>query len=257
MLQGLFEASLEASNTREKAVSRSDLEKLCEALDPAVDALKALAPSSTMKLIAEIKRSSPSKGFLAEISDSQALGLGYERAGAHAISVLTEETGFSGSLEDLKKVSSAVSIPTLRKDFISNEYQILEARAAGASMVLLILAHLSESEYRYLFAFARSIGLEPLVETHSQREIQIAAESGARLIGINTRDLETFRTDIGLFESLAAELPQECIKIAESSVRNVGDVERYRNAGADCVLVGEALVTGDWKSLIPQFISVS
>ncbi|MEL0319787.1 MAG: indole-3-glycerol-phosphate synthase, partial [Aquiluna sp.] len=227
------------------------------ALDPAVDSLKALAPSSKMKLIAEIKRSSPSKGFLAEIPDSQALGLGYEGAGAHAISVLTEETGFSGSLEDLKKVSSAVSIPTLRKDFISNEYQILEARAAGASMVLLILAHLSESEYRDLFAFARSIGLEPLVETHSQREIQVAAESGARLIGINTRDLETFRTDIGLFESLAAELPKGCIRIAESSVTNVGDVERYRNAGADCVLVGEALVTGDWKSLIPQFISVS
>ncbi|MEL0200977.1 MAG: indole-3-glycerol-phosphate synthase [Aquiluna sp.] len=257
MLQALFEASLEASNSREKAVSRSDLEKLCGALDPAVDSLKALAPSSKMKLIAEIKRSSPSKGFLAEIPDSQALGLGYEGAGAHAISVLTEETGFSGSLEDLKKVSSAVSIPTLRKDFISNEYQILEARAAGASMVLLILAHLSESEYRDLFAFARSIGLEPLVETHSQREIQIAAESGARLIGINTRDLETFRTDIGLFESLAAELPKGCIRIAESSVTNVGDVERYRNAGADCVLVGEALVTGDWKSLIPQFISVS
>ncbi|MEL0135496.1 MAG: indole-3-glycerol-phosphate synthase [Aquiluna sp.] len=256
MLQALFEASLEASNSREKAVSRSDLEKLCEALDPAVDSLKALAPSSKMKLIAEIKRSSPSKGFLAEIPDSQALGLGYEGAGAHAISVLTEETGFSGSLEDLKKVSSAVSIPTLRKDFISNEYQILEARAAGASMVLLILAHLSESEYRDLFAFARSIGLEPLVETHSQREIQVAAESGARLIGINTRDLETFRTDIGLFESLAAELPKGCIRIAESSVTNVGDVERYRNAGADCVLVGEALVTGDWKSLIPQFISV-
>jgi indole-3-glycerol phosphate synthase len=257
VLQALFEASLEASNSREKAVSRSDLEKLCEALDPAVDSLKALAPSSKMKLIAEIKRSSPSKGFLAEIPDTQALGLEYEGAGAHAISVLTEETGFSGSLEDLKKVSSAVSIPTLRKDFISNEYQILEARAAGASMVLLILAHLSESEYRDLFAFARSIGLEPLVETHSQREIQIAAESGARLIGINTRDLETFRTDIGLFESLAAELPKECIKIAESSVKNVGDVERYRNAGADCVLVGEALVTGDWKSLIPRFISVS
>lgn len=257
MLQALFEASLKASNSREKAVSRSDLEKLCEALDPAVDSLKALAPSSKMKLIAEIKRSSPSKGFLAEIPDSQALGLGYEGAGAHAISVLTEETGFSGSLEDLKKVSSAVSIPTLRKDFISNEYQILEARAAGASMVLLILAHLSESEYRDLFAFARSIGLEPLVETHSQREIQVAAESGARLIGINTRDLETFRTDIGLFESLAAELPKGCIRIAESSVTNVGDVERYRNAGADCVLVGEALVTGDWKSLIPQFISVS
>ena len=257
MLQGLFEASLEASNRREKAVPRSALEDICTNLDPAVDALKALEPASSIKLIAEIKRSSPSKGFLAEISDSEALGLGYQSAGAHAISVLTEETGFSGSLKDLENVSRAVTIPTLRKDFISNEYQILEARAAGASMVLLILAHLAAPEYRHLFDFARSIGLEPLVETHSMSEIEIAAESGARLIGINTRDLETFRTDIGLFESLAAGLPQGCIKIAESSVKDVGDVERYRSAGADCVLVGEALVTGDWQSLIPQFTSVS
>ena len=257
MLEGLFNASLEASNLRERAVSRSVLEETCATLEPAVSALEALAPDSTIKLIAEIKRSSPSKGFLAEIPDAQAVGIGYEGAGAHAISVLTEQTGFSGSLEDLQKVSSAVEIPTLRKDFISNEYQILEARAAGASMVLLILSYLSEDEFRRLFEFAKSVGLEPLVETHSKREIEIAADSNARLIGINTRDLETFQTDIGLFESLAAALPAGCIKIAESSVRVVEDVERYRSAGADCVLVGEALVTGDWNSLIPQFTSVS
>lgn len=257
MLQGLFEASLRASNARELGLHRSALEKLCEQVAPATDAYEALRPSGQIKLIAEIKRRSPSKGFLAEIPDAKALGLGYEAAGAHAISVLTEESGFGGSLTDLKEVSEAVQIPTLRKDFISNEYQILEAKAAGASMVLLILAQLEKKEFLELFEFAKIQGLEPLVETHNSSEIEVAGESGARLIGINTRDLVTFETDIGLFESLAKELPDTCVKIAESSVRELRDVKRYRSAGADCVLVGEALVTGDWATLIPEFTAVS
>jgi len=124
-------------------------------------------------------------------------------------------------------------------------------------MVLLILAQLSKAEFQGLYDFSRSIGLEALVETHSAEEIAIAADSGARLIGINTRDLVTFKTDIGLFEDLAAKLPSHCVKIAESSVKQLADVERYRSAGADCVLVGEALVTGDWATLIPEFTSVS
>lgn len=257
MLQGLFEASLRASEARESELSRSQLEQICARTALAPDAYKALEPGEHIKLIAEIKRKSPSKGFLADIPDAKALGLGYQASGAHAISVLTEESGFGGSLADLHDVSGAVQIPTLRKDFISNEYQILEAKASGASMVLLILAHLERQHFLDLFEFARQQGLEPLVETHSGSEIETAAESGARLIGINTRNLETFETDIGLFESLASELPSSCVKIAESSVRELADVERYRSAGADCVLVGEALVTGDWATLIPEFTSVS
>ena len=256
MLQKLFESSLQAANAREALLSREALEQRCEGL-VAPDALAALAPGDSIKLIAEIKRSSPSKGFLAEIPDAADLGRGYERSGASAISVLTEETGFGGSLSDLEMVSEAVSIPTLRKDFISNEYQILEAKAAGASMVLLILAQLSAAQFQRLYEFATAVGLEPLVETHSASEIETASSQGARLIGINTRDLETFRTDIGLFAELAARLPADCIKIAESSVKELADVVRYREAGADCVLVGEALVTGDWEKLIPEFISVS
>ena len=257
MLQGLFDASLKASNARQAQLSRELLEQKCTLVSAAPDAYDALQPAESIKLIAEIKRRSPSRGFLAEIPDAQALGVGYESAGAHAISVLTEESGFGGKLSDLQEVSQAVTIPTLRKDFISNEYQILEAKAAGASMVLLILAQLSKAEFRSLYDFSKSIGLEPLVETHSAEEIAIAADSGAKLIGINTRDLVTFKTDIGLFEQLAARLPSDCVKIAESSVKQLSDVERYRSAGADCVLVGEALVSGDWATLIPEFISVS
>jgi indole-3-glycerol phosphate synthase len=257
VLQGLFDASLKASNARQAQLSRELLEQKCTLVSAAPDAYDALQPAESIKLIAEIKRRSPSRGFLAEIPDAQALGVGYESAGAHAISVLTEESGFGGKLSDLQEVSQAVTIPTLRKDFISNEYQILEAKAAGASMVLLILAQLSKAEFRSLYDFSKSIGLEPLVETHSAEEIAIAADSGAKLIGINTRDLVTFKTDIGLFEQLAARLPSDCVKIAESSVKQLSDVERYRSAGADCVLVGEALVSGDWATLIPEFISVS
>jgi len=257
VLQGLFDASLKASNARQARLSRELLEQKCTLVSAAPDAYDALQPAESIKLIAEIKRRSPSRGFLAEIPDAQALGVGYESAGAHAISVLTEESGFGGKLSDLQEVSQAVTIPTLRKDFISNEYQILEAKAAGASMVLLILAQLSKAEFRSLYDFSKSIGLEPLVETHSAEEIAIAADSGAKLIGINTRDLVTFKTDIGLFEQLAARLPSDCVKIAESSVKQLSDVERYRSAGADCVLVGEALVSGDWATLIPEFISVS
>ncbi len=257
MLQGLFDASLKASNARQAQLSRELLEQKCTLVSAAPDAYDALQPAESIKLIAEIKRRSPSRGFLAEIPDAQALGVGYESAGAHAISVLTEESGFGGKLSDLQEVSQAVTIPTLRKDFISNEYQILEAKAAGASMVLLILAQLSKAEFRSLYDFSKSIGLEPLVETHSAEEIAIAADSGAKLIGINTRDLVTFKTDIGLFEQLAARLPSDCVKIAESSVKQLSDVERYRSAGADCVLVGEALVSGDWATLIPEFTSVS
>jgi len=257
VLQRLFDASLKASNSRQAKLSRELLEERCSLVSAAPDAYEALQPAEHIKLIAEVKRRSPSRGFLAEIPDAKALGAGYESAGAHAISVLTEESGFGGKLSDLQEVSRAVTIPTLRKDFISNEYQVLEAKAAGASMVLLILAQLSKAEFQGLYDFSKSIGLEPLVETHSAEEIAIAADSGAKLIGINTRDLATFKTDIGLFENLTAKLPSDCVKIAESSVKQLADVERYRSAGADCVLVGEALVSGDWATLIPEFTSVS
>ena len=257
MLDGLFQAALEDSRLREQSLSLKALESLALSTPTPVDAELALARTNRMRLIAEIKRASPSRGALAPIEDSAAQGLGYEQAGADAISVLTERTGFSGSLEDLSRVSAAATIPTLRKDFISTEYQLLEARASGAAMALLILAWLDTSRFLELKSFAEQIGLKVLVETHTRQEIDIASDSGAKLIGINTRDLETFKTDIGLFEELAGALPAESVRIAESSVKSVEDVRRYRDAGADAVLVGEALVTGDYSKLIPEFISVA
>ena len=257
MLAGLFKAALDDSLLRERELPLKALEELALSSAQPVDAERSLAKSSRMRLIAEIKRASPSKGDLAPIPDAAEQGAGYELAGADAISVLTERTGFKGSLADLKAVSAATKIPTLRKDFISTEYQLLEARANGAAMALLILAGLEVADYLRLKKFAEQIGLRVLVETHTEAEIQIASESGAKLIGINTRNLETFKTDIGLFERLALQLPEDCVRIAESSVKDVADVRRYREAGADAVLVGEALVTGDYRQLIPEFISVA
>ena len=257
MLTRLFEAAAKDSAAREREISHKVLAARASATPEPVDAYRALARTSHIKLIAEIKRASPSRGDLARITDPAGHALGYEKAGAHAISVLTERTGFKGSLQDLESVSSAVSIPTLRKDFISTEYQILEAKVAGASMVLLILAHLSPEKFRQLYDFAESIGLSVLVETHSEAEIDVAAAVISKLIGINTRNLQTFETDIGLFEKMANRLPKESIRVAESSVKQIDDVRRYRDSGADVVLVGEALVTGDYSSLIPQIGSVS
>jgi indole-3-glycerol phosphate synthase len=256
VLDELFDQARKSSNARRESISAAELENKITALKQPQDAYQALAKTDHIKLIAEIKRRSPSKGFLAEIPNAAELGLLYQQSGAHAISVLTEESGFGGSLNDLTQVSAAVEIPTLRKDFISEEYQILEARAAGASFVLLILSWLSESDFARLQKFAESLGLGVLVETHALEEIAVANNYGCRLIGINTRDLVTFQTDIGLFESMSDALHSNAIRVAESSVKSIADVERYRNAGADVVLVGEALVTGNCQELIPQIISV-
>ena len=257
MLEALFAAAAAESNKRREVISESMLfEKISHTPKPA-GVYEALARSSRIKLIAEIKRASPSRGFLAEIANPEQLAVSYQTAGADAISVLTETSGFNGTLDDLERVSQNVQIPVLRKDFISTEYQLLEARAAGASFALLILAQLTANQVDQLMKFAHEIGLSVLVETHNEEEVDTAASLGARLIGINTRDLKTFRTDISLFERLAGLLPQSAIRVAESSVKEIGDVRRYRNAGADVVLVGEALVTGDHQALIPQIISVS
>jgi indole-3-glycerol phosphate synthase len=256
VLDGLFQQALLSSQRRQESISISDLESSAGFARTPIDVYGALAPGSTIKLIAEIKRASPSKGYLAEIPDAANQALLYQNSGAHAISVLTEESGFRGRLEDLISAREAVSIPLLRKDFISTEYQILEAKAAGADFVLLILSWLPETDYARLASFAASLGLGVLTETHTLEEIRIANVLGARLLGINTRNLIDFKTDIGLFEKMAAELNPEAIKVAESSVKSVTDVKRYRDAGADVVLVGEALVTGNPESLIPEFVSI-
>lgn len=257
MLSKLFQGAIEDASRREQALSREELEAIVADQESAIDAVSFLARSETIKVIAEIKRRSPSKGFLADIPNPAELALTYEQAGASAISVLTEERGFGGSLRDLIAVSSSVSVPVLRKDFVANEYQILEARAAGADMILLILAWLEDADYHRLLAFTERLGMVALVETHSEEEVARAIDSSAKLIGINTRDLQTFQLDMGLFERLALAIPDDRIRIAESSVKSLRDVQDYRAAGADCVLIGEALVTGNAQKLLEQFTNVS
>jgi indole-3-glycerol phosphate synthase len=234
----------------------AEVEAAALARTPALDALAALAPAEHVKVIAEIKRSSPSRGSLASIADPAALARTYELGGASAISVLTEGRKFGGSLADLEAVRAAVSIPVLRKDFIATPYQVFEARAAGADLVLLIVAALDDARLAELFALIGDLGMTALVETHSAEELDRAARLGARLIGVNARDLSTFELDRDLFGRLADRFPDDAIRVAESAVLSADDVAHYRRSGADVVLVGEALVTGDPIANLSAFLAV-
>lgn len=256
MLDKLFHGAIEDAIKREQLLPREELEAIVAELPSAIDAAGSLARAETINVIAEIKRRSPSKGFLADIPNPADLARTYESSGAAAISVLTEERGFGGSLRDLISVTNEVEVPVLRKDFIANEYQILEARAAGADMVLLILAWLDDENYHRLLRFTEKLGLTALVETHNSEEVLRAIDSSAQLIGINTRNLDDFTTDMKLFENLSSGIPTDRVKIAESSVKSLADVQDYRSAGADCVLIGEALVTGNASKLLEQFTAV-
>jgi indole-3-glycerol phosphate synthase len=256
MLEDLYAGALADAHSRLEQISIDDLEHKIANQPLALDAKAFLSATNHIQVIAEIKRASPSKGDLAPIPDAAALALLYERHGAAAISVLTEERKFKGSLEDLQDVRSAVKIPILRKDFISIEQQVLEARALGADMVLLIVAGLEQSKLQSLFRFVSSFGMTPFVETHNAEEIHRAIDVGAELIGVNARDLSTFDTDRSLFAELLDLLPRDSVTVAESAVRNLADVESYAKAGADCVLIGEALVTGDAAQLLEQIQQV-
>lgn len=256
MLQQLLAGSLEDANVRRLERPYALVE--AEALDrpEALDALMALAPADHIKVIAEVKRASPSRGDLADIAEPQALAAQYEAGGASVVSVLTEERKFKGSLADLEAVRKAVSLPVLRKDFIGDEYQVLEARAAGADLVLLIVAALPQSTLERLHALIRELGMTPLVETHSEEEVARAVDLGAQLIGVNARDLSTFELDRDLFGRVADQIPAGVIRVAESAVLGVSDVQHYREAGADAVLVGEALVTNDPIATLASYLSV-
>lgn len=195
-------------------------------------------------VIAEVKRASPSKGALAAIADPAALARDYQAGGARVISVLTEPHRFGGSLQDLASVREVVSVPLLRKDFVVSSYQLWEARAHGADMVLLIVAALEQNALVSLVERAVSIGMVPLVEVHTEGELDRALDSGARVIGVNARDLATLKVDRSIFGRLAARIPDGIIKVAESGVRGPHDLLAYAAAGADAVLVGESLVVG-------------
>ena len=222
---------------------------------PALDVVSVLAPADRVKIIAEVKRASPSRGALADIPDPAALAVAYETGGASAISVLTEGRKFGGSLADLEAVRAVVSIPVLRKDFIAEPYQVFEARAAGADLVLLIAAALDQKLMVELHELIIELGMTALVETHNAVEVSRAVDLGAAVIGVNARDLSTFELDQDLFGSLADQIPSGVIRIAESAVKTAADVAHYRAAGADVVLIGEALVTSDPVVTLREFLN--
>ncbi|MEO6532189.1 MAG: indole-3-glycerol phosphate synthase TrpC [Pseudolysinimonas sp.] len=224
----------------------------------ALDVMAALAPSDRVKIIAEVKRASPSRGPLADIADPASLAVSYQTGGASAISVLTEGRRFLGSLADLDAVRAAVDIPVLRKDFIADPYQVFEARAAGADLVLLIVAALKQPLLAELHDLVSQLGMTALVETHSADEVERALDVGASVVGVNARDLSTFELDRELFGTVADRIPSGVIRVAESAVSEPVDVARYRAAGADVVLVGEALVTGgDPVAMLQSFLTAS
>jgi len=228
---------------RQAQVSLDEIKAKAQAQTSAKDGVRALRGEG-VAVIAEVKRSSPSKGALAAIADPAALAGDYERGGASVISVLTERRRFGGSLQDLKEVRGQVDIPILRKDFIVTSYQLWEARAFGADLVLLIAAALDQEALVSLVERAESIGLTPMIEVHDEEEVARAVDAGAKIIGVNARDLRTLEVDRTTFARLAPLIPANVVRVAESGVRGPHDLIAYANSGADAVLVGESLVTG-------------
>jgi indole-3-glycerol phosphate synthase len=255
VLADLVSGAVADAHEREALRPIDVVEEAARSRQPALDALRFLAPAERVKIIAEVKRASPSRGALADIADPAGLAVSYETGGASAISVLTEERRFKGSLADLEAVRDAVQLPVLRKDFIAEPYQVFEARAAGADLALLIVAALDQETLASLHELITSLGMTALVETHSAEEVSRALDVGATLVGVNARNLSTFELDRDLFGQLADGIPAGVIRVAESAVKSADDVAHYRSSGADVVLVGEALVTSDPVRTLGEFLA--
>ena len=249
-------ASTKATLPGLKARSRQ-LEKAAAETPAGPQFIAGLRAGNSVALIAEVKRRSPSAGQIRADLDPAAHAEQYAEAGAMAISVLTEGPHFGGSMDDLRGVRGRVRVPVLRKDFIIDELQLLEARGAGASAALLIVRILSPDRLRALLAFARGLGLDALVETHTQAEVDAALTAGADIIGINSRDLDTFALDPDRAWELLTALPPDRLAVAESAMHSVADVEKAAAAGADAVLIGTALsAAADPSALTRSFSSV-
>jgi indole-3-glycerol phosphate synthase len=255
VLDSIIEGVREDVAAREAIVPLAEVKAAAEAAPAPLNVLAALrAPG--IAVIAEVKRASPSRGELASIADPAELARAYESGGARVISVLTEERRFHGSLADLDTVRAAVRIPVLRKDFIVRPYQIHEARAHGADMLLLIVAALEQPVLESLLERTESLGMTALVEVHTEEEADRALQAGAKVIGVNARNLKTLEVDRDCFARIAPGLPSDTIRVAESGIRGTGDLLAYAGAGADAVLVGEGLVTsGDPRSAVADLVT--
>ena len=238
-LSEIIEGVLEDVNNR--LVPISILEKQLDQAPVLRDAYSALSKKG-LSLIAEVKRSSPSKGVLATISNPVELANSYQAGGAEIISILTEERRFKGSISDLVSVRSAVSIPVLRKDFIVTEFQVYESRIIGSDLLLLIVAGLSKSQLKDYFQLATGLGMQVLVEVHDLSEVELALEIDSKIIGVNCRNLKTLEIDKTAFDLILPRLPENVLKVAESGISTRDEVEKIESLGADAILVGETLV---------------
>lgn len=252
VLQSIIEGVLEDVKARE--IPMREIQARAEEAEPLRGAHRALTEPG-LQVIAEVKRSSPSKGALAAIADPAKLASEYEEGGAAVVSVLTERRRFNGSDKDFADVRSAVSIPMLRKDFIVTEYQIFESRAMGADLLLLIVAGLEPSQLRDYFQIASGLGMDILVETHDESELESAIDIGAKIIGVNSRNLKTLDVDVRAFDRLIPLVPKEIVAVAESGIREPSEVAHLRELGAGAILVGETLViSSNPKTAIAQLL---
>lgn len=242
VLADIVEGALADAREREAAVDLAEMRRRADAAPAPLDPLPSFRDDS-LSVIAEVKRRSPSRGALASIQDPAHLAAQYAAGGAHAISVLTEKHRFGGSLEDLAAVRARVNIPVLRKDFLVNEYQVVEARAHGADLCLLIVAALEDDQLADLYRCATDLGMTPLVEVHDEAELERANALGADLIGINNRNLKNLEVDPTTFTRLAPAVRSGAVRVAESGIRTPGDARGAQDSGAHVVLVGEGLVT--------------
>jgi len=238
-LNGIIEGVLE--DVAQRSVPASMLKEKLATAPQLRDAYAALNKEG-MSLIAEVKRSSPSKGDLAEISDPISLAKSYQDGGADLVSVLTEERKFKGRVSDLIGVRQSINLPVLRKDFIVTEFQVYESRILGSDLLLLIIAGLSKSQLIDFYQLATELGMSVLVEVHSISEAEVALDIGAKIIGVNCRNLKTLELDKNAFELILPKLPDSVVKIAESGISTRTEVEAVAELGANAVLVGETLV---------------
>jgi indole-3-glycerol phosphate synthase len=238
-LSGIIEGVLE--DVAQRNVPISKLKDKLSSAPQLRDAYAALNKKG-ISLIAEVKRSSPSKGDLAEISDPIALAKSYQNGGADLISVLTEERKFKGRVSDLVGVRESINLPVLRKDFIVTEFQVYESRILGSDLLLLIIAGLSKSQLIDFYQLSSELGMNVLVEVHTPDEAETALDIGAKIIGVNCRNLKTLELDKNIFERILPTLPESVVKIAESGISTRTEVERVADLGANAILVGETLV---------------
>ncbi|GAA1858570.1 indole-3-glycerol phosphate synthase TrpC [Myceligenerans crystallogenes] len=256
VLDDIVAGVLEDLAEREARTSLDDLKERAAKQPGALEVVGRLKDPEAVAVIAEVKRSSPSKGALADIADPAALAVEYAAGGAAVISVLTEQRRFSGSLADLDAVRARVDTPLLRKDFVVTPYQVWEARAHGADVVLLIVAALEQTVLESLVERVHSLGMTALVEAHDLNEVQRALDAGARVVGINHRNLKTLEVDMTVFQRLAPYVPDDVVRVAESGIGGPREVMEMARAGADVVLVGEALVrNGNPRAAVAELVA--